>query len=354
MMASVILGMAGRLLAVAGRAGAGGSLAWAAAWIVLFGRAPSLTSAFASGRLLPSCLASGARGPGCAAGVSTDGGRGQRRARSAWRFWAVCRLRGPSAAAIRVQGAPPSGAAAGRASPLPSSSPAMRRAAASAVSAAVSSRPPARAAAVSPASVSATLASPSPPCTGILPGRVSTVRGRVSVAGVLLFGRRDEQLAGVFRVADRPGSRRSWRPSGPPSGGGKRSPVAPSRGHLRRSCRRGRNRSLAILLLAAADLVRLGDQQLLDAAAQDGADHVEVGQLDAGRVAGPQPGHLPGADDQVAVGEHPLQLAGLPDGAVGGCQPQVPLHFLSPFSRSAARCWPAIHASSTWVPGTWT
>jgi len=91
MMASVILGMAGRLLAVAGRAGAGGSLAWSSAWIVLFGRAPSLTSAFASGRLLPSCLASGAGGPGCAAGVSTDGGRGQRRARSAWRFWAVCR-----------------------------------------------------------------------------------------------------------------------------------------------------------------------------------------------------------------------------------------------------------------------
>ena len=66
------------------------------------------------------------------------------------------------------------------------------------------SRPPARAAAVSSASTSATLASPSPPSTGILlPGRVSTVRGRVSVAGVLLFGRRDEQLAGVFRVADR-------------------------------------------------------------------------------------------------------------------------------------------------------
>ncbi len=80
----------------------------------------------------------------------------------------------------------------------------------------------------------------------------------------------------------------------------------------------------------------------------------EVGQLDAGRVAGPQPGHLPRADHQVAVGEHPLQLAGLPDAPVGGCQPQVPLHFLSPFSRSAARCWPAIHASSTWVPGTWT
>jgi hypothetical protein len=120
---------------VAGRAGAGGSLAWSSAWIVLFGRAPSLTSAFASGRLLPSCLASGARGPGCAAGVSADGGRGQRRARSAWRFWAVCRLRAPSAAAIRVQVAPPSRAASMRASSLSSSSAAMRRAAASAVSA---------------------------------------------------------------------------------------------------------------------------------------------------------------------------------------------------------------------------
>src|SRR5260370_32234176 len=31
------------------------------------------------------------------AGGSTDGGRGQRRARSAWRFWAVCRLRAPIA-----------------------------------------------------------------------------------------------------------------------------------------------------------------------------------------------------------------------------------------------------------------
>ena len=31
MMAPVILGMAGRLLAVAGRAGAGGSLAWSSA-----------------------------------------------------------------------------------------------------------------------------------------------------------------------------------------------------------------------------------------------------------------------------------------------------------------------------------
>ena len=81
----------------------------------------------------------------------------------------------------------------------------MRRAAASAVSAAASSRLPPRAAAVSPASVSATLASLSSPVSGLLPspGRVSTVRGRVGIGGILFFGRRDEQLPGAFRVTDR-------------------------------------------------------------------------------------------------------------------------------------------------------
>jgi hypothetical protein len=48
----VILGMAGRLLAVAGRVGAGGSLAWSSAWVVLLGRAPSLTSALLRGALI--------------------------------------------------------------------------------------------------------------------------------------------------------------------------------------------------------------------------------------------------------------------------------------------------------------
>ena len=97
---------------------------------------------------------------------------------------------------------------------------------------------------------------------------------------------------------------------------------------------------------------RLGDQQLPHPAAQHGADDVQVGQLDAGRAARPQPGHLPGADRQARLGEHPLQLAGLPDAAVGGRQAQVPLHGPSPFRRSAARCWPAIQASSIWV--AWT
>jgi len=66
-----------------------------------------------------------------------------------------------------------------------------------------SSRWPARAAAASSASAPATLASSSSPVPGLLPslGRVSTDGGH-AVAGVVLFGRRGEQLAGVFRVAD--------------------------------------------------------------------------------------------------------------------------------------------------------
>ncbi len=110
----------GRVRAGVARAGDGGSLAssqgteWRAG--VLVG--------------LPSGLASCACGSGAAAGVSTDGARGQRRVRSAWRFWAVCRLRAPIAAAIRDQVAPPSRAASMRASSLRSSSAAMRRTAA--------------------------------------------------------------------------------------------------------------------------------------------------------------------------------------------------------------------------------
>ena len=89
---------------------------------------------------------------------------------------------------------------------------------------------------------------------------------------------------------------------------------------------------LAVLVAGwAGDLGGLGDQQLLDPAAEHGADDVQVVELDAGRAARPQPGHLPRADHQARLGEHPLQLAGLPDAAVGGGQPQVPLHGASPF-----------------------
>ncbi len=63
--------------------------------------------------------------------------------------------------------------------------------------------------------------------------------------------------------------------------------------------------------------------------------------------------HLPGTDHHAAFGEQALQLAGLPDAAVGGCEPQVPLHLASPFHRSAARCCPATQASSTCVLWTW-
>src|SRR5208282_3669710 len=135
----------------------------------------------------------------------------------------------------------------------------------------------------------------------------------------------------------------------PPSGGRERASVtAPGRDgclSLRRGC--------GLLAGRPADLAGLDDQQLFDPAADHGADDVEIIELDAGRAARPQPGHLPGADLQARLGEHPLQLAGLPDAPVGGGQAQVPLHGPSPFSRPAARCWPAIQASSTWVAWTW-
>src|SRR5216684_2989746 len=102
------------------------------------------------------------------------------------------------------------------------------------------------------------------------------------------------------------------------------------------------------------DLARLGQQQLVDPAAEDRADDVQLVEPDRVRAAGPQARHLPGADHHAAGGEHLLQLAGLPDAAVGGGQPEVPLHGASPFQRSAARCWPATQASSTWVACTWT
>ena len=40
---------------------------------------------------------------------------------------------------------------------------------------------------------------------------------------------------------------------------------------------------------------------------------------------------MPGADDHAAIGEHPVQLAGLPDPAVRRRQAQVPLHSDQPF-----------------------
>ena len=43
------------------------------------------------------------------------------------------------------------------------------------------------------------------------------------------------------------------------------------------------------------------------------------------------------ADQWFVLGEQTLQLAGLPDAAVGGGQAQVPLHGINPFNRSAAR-----------------
>ena len=91
----------------------------------------------------------------------------------------------------------------------------------------------------------------------------------------------------------------------------------------------------------------------LDAAAEDGAQHVEVVQLDGVGVARPQARHLPGADHHAALGKHPLQLTGFPDAAVGRGQTQVPLHWANPFHRSATRRCPVTQASSTWVVWTW-
>jgi hypothetical protein len=57
--------------------------------------------------------------------------------------------------------------------------------------------------------------------------------------------------------------------------------------------------------------VRLGDQQLVDAAIQRGAQDVEVVELEAGRVARPPSRHLAGADHQSVLGQLGLQLAGV-------------------------------------------
>src|SRR4051812_32191773 len=123
--------------------------------------------------------------------------------------------------------------------------------------------------------------------------------------------------------------------------------------HLYRARGRG---GLRLLLVVGwpDDLCRLGDEELLDSAAEHPADDVEIIELDAGRPAGPQAGHLAGTHDQATFGKQALQLAGLPDATVGGGQPEVPLHGRSPFSRSAARWFPAIQASSTCVRCTWT
>src|SRR6266567_9314492 len=109
---------------------------------------------------LPSCLAC-CCGDSGAAGVSTDGGRGQRRARSAWRFWAVWRLRAPIAAAIWDQVAPRLRAASMNASSPCSSSAASFRAAVIAVRAAVASMLPRPAVPLMPArAVAAVVSSP--------------------------------------------------------------------------------------------------------------------------------------------------------------------------------------------------
>ena len=105
-------------------------------------------------------------------------------------------------------------------------------------------------------------------------------------------------------------------------GGGKE---RPSRRRGMTAGRRGGRRRRA-LRRGAGLRDGLGDQELADLAAEDGADHVQVGELDGIRVPGPQAGHLARADDQAAAGEHLLQLAGLPDAAAGGGQPEVPLH----------------------------
>ena len=70
----------------------------------------------------------------------------------------------------------------------------------------------------------------------------------------------------------------------------------------------------------------LGNQQLAGLAAEHRADYVQADELDGVRAARPQARHLPRADDHAPVGEHLPQLAGLPDAAAGGGQPEVPLH----------------------------
>src|ERR1019366_7298691 len=75
-----------------------------------------------------------------------------------------------------------------------------------------------------------------------------------------------------------------------------------------------------------------------------------------GEIAAAQPGPL--ADQQLDAGLSAVQAGragpqrgrqhrGLPAGRGAGG------HGSSPFSFPAARCWPAIQASSTWVRWTW-
>jgi hypothetical protein len=58
-------------------------------------------------------------------------------------------------------------------------------------------------------------------------------------------------------------------------------------------------------------------------AAQHRTDDVQLLELDGVGRARPLPRQLPRADHQAALGEHALQLASLPDAAVGGPLPEV-------------------------------
>ena len=106
--------------------------------------------------------------------------------------------------------------------------------------------------------------------------------------------------------------------------------------------------------VAAPDRARLADQQVTGLAAEHLADDFQVIQADGDRLPGPQVRHLPGADHQPGLGEHPLQLRGLPDVALGSSQAQVPPHGRSPPSRPAARRPACTQASSTWLRWTCT
>ena len=119
--------------------------------------------------------------------VSTDGGHGQRRARSAWRFWAVWRLRAPIAAAIWDQVAPPSRAASMNASSPCSSSAASFRAAVIAARAAAVSMPSSRAVPLMPARAVAAAVSGAAVSLSWYPG-CSPSGGRPPVVDVLAAG----------------------------------------------------------------------------------------------------------------------------------------------------------------------
>jgi len=56
------------------------------------------------------------------------------------------------------------------------------------------------------------------------------------------------------------------------------------------------------------DSARFRDEQFLDSAAEDGADDIQVAELDDVGLAGPQARHLAGADDQAAVGTSRIYL----------------------------------------------